>query len=75
MVEKLWIMSFSKRYAKASNGYDKNKEFSYLKYWEIDNLYGWAMSQKLPVNGFKDIINPQNSLLKNDNFSVKTTNN
>ena len=33
--------------------YDKNKEPWYLKYWDINNLYGWAMSQKLPVNYFK----------------------
>ena len=32
--------------------YDKNKE-SYLKYQDINNLYEWAMSQKLPVYGFK----------------------
>ena len=32
---------------------DKNKEFSYLKYWDVNNLYGWAMSQKLAVNYFK----------------------
>ena len=25
--------------------YDKNKKLSYPKYWEINNLYGWAMSQ------------------------------
>ena len=30
--------------------YDKNKEFSYLQYWNVNNLYGWAMLQKLPVN-------------------------
>ena len=30
--------------------YDKNKELSYLQYWGINNLYGWAMSQNLPVN-------------------------
>ena len=36
--------------------YDKNKELSYLKYadnWYADNLYGWAISQKLPVNNFE----------------------
>ena len=32
---------------------DGNKESSYLKNWDTNNLYGWAMSQKLPVNGFK----------------------
>ena len=34
-------------------GYDKNKESSYLKYWDANKLYGWAMSQKLPVNKFE----------------------
>ena len=33
--------------------YDKNKESSYIKYWHVNNLYGWAMSQKLPVNNFE----------------------
>ena len=33
--------------------YDKNKESSYLKYWNGKNLYGWTMSQKLPVNKFE----------------------
>ena len=45
------------RYAKANNKYmkdhDENKESSYIRYLDANNLYGWAMRQKLPVNGFK----------------------
>ena len=37
--------------------YDKNKESSYLNYWYVNDLYGWAMSQHLPVNGFKWVKN------------------
>ena len=45
------------QHAKANNkqmkDYDKNKESSYLKYWDMNNLYGRPVSQKLPVNDFK----------------------
>ena len=32
---------------------DKNKESSYIKYWDVNSLCGWAMSQKLLVNNFE----------------------
>ena len=35
--------------------YDKNKEPSYLKYWDVNNLYGQVMPQKLLVNNFEFI--------------------
>ena len=38
---------------KYSKDYDKNKELLYLMYWNVNNLYVQAMSQKLPVNGFE----------------------
>ena len=50
--------------------YDKNKESSDIQDWDVNNLYGWAMSQNLPVNIFewiedtsqfnKDFINNYN---------------
>ena len=33
--------------------YGKNKESPYLKYWDVNNLYEWARSQKLPINKFE----------------------
>ena len=45
------------RYAKANNkymkNYNNNEEPSYIQYLNANNLFGWAMSKKLPVNGFK----------------------
>ena len=45
------------RFAKANNkymkNYDKNIDSSYFMYLNANNLYGWAMSQKFPLNGFK----------------------
>ena len=48
--------------------YDKNKESSYIQHLDANNLYGWAMSQKLPVNGFKwinDVTEIDEKFIKN----------
>ena len=50
------ISIISNRYGKANNKYmkDHNKKEAtkYLMYLDANNLYGWAMSQKLPVHSF-----------------------
>ena len=33
--------------------YNNNEESYYIQYLDANYLYGWAMSQKLPTNGFK----------------------
>ena len=47
------------QYAKTNNkykkDYDKDTESSYLKCWDVNNLCGSAMSQKLPLNQFERI--------------------
>ena len=62
------------RHAKANNKYmkncNKNKESSYIQYLDANNLYGWAMSQKLPVNSFKwinDVTETDEEFIKNYN--------
>ena len=47
------IQRYSKVNSKYMKNYDKNKESSYIQYLDANNLYGWAMSQKLPADSFK----------------------
>ena len=65
------------RYAKANNKYmkyyNKNIESSYIQYLDIqyldaNNLYGWAMSQKLPRNNFRWV---EDTSIINEDF-IKT---
>ena len=60
------------RYAKANNkymkSYNNNEESSYIQYLGANNLYGWAMSKKLPTNGFKWIDTSETSNKINEDF-------
>ena len=60
------------RYAKANTkymkDYNKDEEEPFLVYLDDNNLYGWAMSQKLPVDGFKwkkDLLKFNEDFIKN----------
>ncbi|VDI46020.1 Hypothetical predicted protein [Mytilus galloprovincialis] len=60
----------SHRHAKANNkhvpSYDPNQPINHVMYLDANNLYGWAMSQALPVEGFRWI---NDSEIENLNIS------
>ena len=51
------ITHISKRYSEANNkymeNYDPDKPSKFITYLDANNLYGWAMSQRLPTHGYK----------------------
>ena len=52
------VSMISKRYAKANNkymgeAYDRSEPSKFITYLDANNLYGWAMSKKLPTDGFE----------------------
>ena len=52
------IATISRRHAKANNEYMGTefypvKEAKLISYLDANNLYGWAMSKKLPTSGFE----------------------
>ena len=54
--------------------YNKNEESSHLKHWRVNNLHGWAMLQKLPLNKFeriKDTCQFNEDFIKNNEESDK----
>ena len=64
------ISIISNRYGEANNkymkDYDKNKDSKYLMYLDANNLYGCAMSEKLPTHGFKWLTSGEmNNLFNN----------
>ena len=44
---------YAKNNPKYAQNYDKNKESSYLMYWNMNNFYQLAISQNLLLAGFK----------------------
>ena len=55
------ISYIAKRYAKANNkymkDYDPKKPSIFISYLDMNNLYGWAMSEYLPYEGFEWLKN------------------
>ena len=55
------ISYIAKRYSKANNtymnDYDPKKQSTFISYLDMNNLYGWAMSEYLPYEGFKWLKN------------------
>ena len=55
------VSYINRRYSKANNehcqDYDKEKPKNYIIYLDMNNLYGHAMSQYLPISNFKWIKN------------------
>ena len=44
--------------------FDESKPSTFIQYLDANNLYGWAMTPKLPTHGFKWINVDKSSVLK-----------
>ncbi|XP_050440004.1 uncharacterized protein LOC126845394 [Adelges cooleyi] len=71
-------MTFSTmKYAKANNrktpGYDPNKPDSWILYQDVNNLYGWSLSQNMPHSGFQWLDeDPETSLRRLEDLDEKS---
>ena len=59
----------AKAKSKYIKNYNKNKKSSYIQYWDVNNLCGWVMPQKLLVNNFEWI---EDGFRFNQDFIKKT---
>jgi hypothetical protein len=70
------IAVVSKRYAEANNpivgNFDSGKDKSYIMYYDFVNLYGWAMTMKLPYKDFRWLSDVELVKLEKDLLSINT---
>ena len=64
------VSMISNRHSKANNAYlpdfDPEEETKYIVYLDANNLYGWSMSQPLPIRNFRFL--PKDEI---ENFNLK----
>ena len=71
------ITMVGKRHAKANNpyveGYNPAEPTNYITYLDANNLYGWAMSQYLPISGFhwKRVMPTEEEIMKKSHIASK----
>ena len=66
------VYRFAKTNNKFMKNYDKSIKSLYIEYLDANNWYGWAVSQKLPVDRFKWV--EENDLSKFNEKFIKSYN-
>ena len=69
------VSTITKRYGCANNKYmgdqyDPNKPSKYITYLDANNLYGWAMSQPLPIGDFKWLTEEEFDEMMSDHTKI-----
>ncbi|CAP24770.1 Protein CBG03970 [Caenorhabditis briggsae] len=69
------IVNAVKRYSKVNNKYtntfDPSIPSNYLMYLDANNLYGWAMKQKLPTGDFQFVIQSLIDVLNDERLKIE----